>query len=57
MRPKNIVRILHPKCKGETGVINRISETTGMVSVFRTKYNGFATWFFPSDLKVIGGTK
>lgn len=57
MKPKDVVRILHPQCKNETGVINRICKTTGMISVFRTKYSGFATWFFTNDLKRIGRVK
>lgn len=52
---KDVVRINHPQCKGETGVINRITDE--MVSVFRTKHGGFATWFFRKDLKRIGRVK
>lgn len=57
LEPNDVVRILHPQCKGETGVINRIDETTGSISVFRTKYSGFATWFSKGDLKRIGRVK
>lgn len=54
LQPKDVVRIAHPQCQGETGVVNRICSTTGMVSVFRTKHDGFATWFNAEDLKRIG---
>lgn len=49
----DVVRILHPQCPNETGVVNRINGDT--ISVFRTKKNNFATWFDKSHLKKIGG--
>ena len=55
LESKDVVRIMHPVCKGETGVINRVTDQ--MVSVFRTKHKGFATWFFKEDLKRIGRVK
>lgn len=57
LEPKDVVRIMHPKCPNETGVINRICSTTGMISVFRTQYSGFATWFSVNDIKRIGRVK
>lgn len=57
LKPKDVVRILHSQCKRETGIVNRIDSVTGMVSVFRKKYSGFATWFFRHDLKRIGSTQ
>lgn len=55
LEPKDVVRILHPQCPNETGVISRMQGN--MISVFRTKRSGFATWFFPKDLKRIGRVK
>lgn len=49
----DVIRILSGKCKGVTGVVNRIDSETGAVNVFmKGQYLGI--WFRDSELKRIG---